>query len=267
MTPAAPLPALALAPAASAPARTAAPATGWRSRLFNAAFIATSFAFLVAARLRGMVAGRAAVARVFRSWARTVEGMMRRMLGIRVELRGRGNLPVSGAYILAAKHQSESDGILMIAAIPDIAVVAMKEVANYPLAGPLLRKLEMVLVDTDGGARERESLIEGGRAAAAAGRPILIYPEGTLMEVGKRGKYRAGVYHLAAELGLPVIPVATDIGLRWDRRQKRKAPGPAAVSLLPAMRAGGDKRAFMAALEDAIETESARLAAEHAGAR
>ncbi len=253
--------------ATSAPAATAAPATGWRSRLFNSAFIAVSFAFLVVARITGTVAGRAAVARILRSWARAVRGMMRDLLGIRVDFRGRENLPATGAYILAAKHQSEADGILMIAEIPDIAFVAMKEVARYPLAGPMLRKLEMVLVDTDGGARERETLIAGGRAAAAAGRPILIYPEGTLMEVGKRGKYRAGVYHLAVELGLPVIPVATDIGLRWDRRQKRKAPGPAAVSILPALQAGSDKRAFMAALEETIEAESARLAAEHAGAR
>ncbi len=41
------------------------------------------------------------------------------------------------------------------------------------------------------------------RNAAAAGRPILIYPEGTLMKVGTRGKYRADVYNLAADLGLP----------------------------------------------------------------
>jgi len=121
----------------------------------------------------------------------------------------------------------------------------------------------MVLVDTDGGARERTTLIEGGRNAAASARPILIYPEGTLMKVGERGRYRAGVYHLAAELDLPVIPVATDVGRCWDRRQKVKTPGVVTVSFLAPMQAGADKREFMAALEDAIETENTRLAGEH----
>ncbi|MGH7005705.1 MAG: lysophospholipid acyltransferase family protein, partial [Alphaproteobacteria bacterium] len=161
-------------------------------------------------------------------------------------------------------HQSEADGFIQMALVNDLAFVAMKEVGKYPLVGPVLRKLEMVLVDTDGGARERETLAAGGRRAAAARRAILIYPEGTLMKVGERGRYRAGVYHLACDLDVPVIPVATDIGRCWDRRQTIKRPGTGAVSFLPALRAGADKRAFMAALEETIETESARLAARRA---
>ncbi len=172
---------------------------------------------------------------------------MHRVAGIQVEIRGREHLPASGSYVLASKHQSEADGLIQMAVIDDLAFVAMKEVGKYPLVGPLLRKLEMVLVDSDGGARERTTLADGGRNAAAAGRPILIYPEGTLMKVGTRGKYRAGVYHLAADLRLPVIPVATDVGRCWDRRQTLK-------------RAGDDKRAFMIALEETIEAEGARLA-------
>jgi len=104
-------------------------------------------------------------------------------------------------------------------------------------------------------------LAQGGRNAAASCRPILIYPEGTLMKVGERGRYRAGVYHLAAGLGLPVVPVATDVGRCWDRRQTTKRPGVATVTFLPAMQAGDDKRAFMAALEETIEAECARLVA------
>src|SRR5688572_5079979 len=148
-----------------------------------------------------------------------------------------------------------------MALVDDIAFVAMKEVGKYPLVGPVLRKLEMVLIDTEGGARERATLFAGGRNAAASARPILIYPEGTLMKVGVRGKYRSGVYHLASELGLPVIPVATDVGRCWDRRQKTKRPGVATVTFLPAMRAGENKRAFMTALEETIEAECARLVA------
>ncbi len=152
------------------------------------------------------------------------------------------------------------DGLIQMAVIDDLALVAMKEVGKYPLVGPLLRKLDMVLVDADGGARERTTLAHGGRNAAAAGRPTLIYPEGTLMKVGARGKYRAGVYHLAADLCLPVIPVATDVGRCWDRRQTLKRAGAVTVTFLPAMRAGDDKRAFMIALEETIEAEGARLA-------
>ncbi len=234
-----------------------------RSRLFNGVFLAYTFLFVLSVYPLLMIPSRRPLAHAMKAYAQGVLWLMRRLAKIHIATRGTENLPRSGAYILASKHQSEADGLIQMALIDDLAFVAMKEVGKYPLVGPVLRKLEMVLIDTDGGAREIATLAQGGRNAAAAGRPILIYPEGTLMKVGARGKYRAGVYHLAAELGLPVIPVATDVGRCWDRRQKTKRAGTATVAFLPAMRAGDDKRAFMAALEDAIENESARLAAGH----
>lgn len=231
------------------------------SRLFNVLFLAYTFFFVLSIYPLLLWPTRRPLARAMKAYARGVLCLMRRIAGIQVETRGREHLPRAGAYILAGKHQSEADGLIQMALVDDLAFVAMKEVGKYPLVGPVLRKLEMVLIDTDGGAREVATLAQGGRNAAAAGRPILIYPEGTLMKVGERGKYRAGVYLLAADLGLPVIPVATDVGRCWDRRQKTKRPGVATVAFLPALRAGADKRAFMATLEETIEAECARLAA------
>ena len=253
------------APAAAIAARTPASDESFllrlRSRLFNALFVGYTFFFVLSVYPLLLWPTRRPLARAMKVYAAGVLWLMRYVAGIRVEVRGREHLPANGAYILASKHQSEADGLIQMALVDDLAFVAMKEVGKYPLVGPVLRKLEMVLIDTDGGPREVATLAEGGRNAAASGRPILIYPEGTLMRVGERGKYRAGVYRLAAGLGLPVIPVATDVGRCWDRRQKTKRPGAVTVAFLAPMRAGEDKRAFMAALEETIEAESARLAA------
>lgn len=257
---------LALAPAMPVPPQPAAARASFglrlRSRAFNALFLGYTFFFVLAVYPLLAWPTRRPLARVMKVYARGVLWLMQRMAGIRVEIRGREHLPASGAYVLASKHQSEADGLIQMALVDDLAFVAMKEVGKYPLVGPVLRKLEMVLIDTGGGPREVATLAEGGRNAAASGRPILIYPEGTLMKVGERGKYRAGVYHLAAGLGLPVIPVATDVGRCWDRRQKTKRPGTVTVAYLAPMRADADKRAFMAALEETIEAECARLAAK-----
>jgi 1-acyl-sn-glycerol-3-phosphate acyltransferase len=251
-------------PAPHVPARPAARGESLglrlRSRLFNGIFLTYTFLFVLSVYPLLLWPSRRPIARAMKLFAKGVLFLMRRVGGIRVEARGLENLPRSGAYILASKHQSEADGFIQMALVDNLAFVAMKEVGKLPLVGPVLRKLEMVLVDTDGGARERTTLIDGGRNAADAGRPILIYPEGTLMKVGERGKYRSGVYHLAAELGLPVIPVATDVGRCWDRRQKTKRAGIATVTFLPAMQAGENKRAFMTTLEETIEAECARLA-------
>ena len=234
-----------------------------RSTAFNIAFYAGTLLTAMAMVPLTLLPSRRPVAAMLRFWAHGVVFLMRYMAGIRVEVRGRQHLDPCRPHVIAGKHQSECDGIIVLSLVPDIAVVAMKELADYPFFGPLIRKLEMVLVDTCGGGRERRSLIDGGRAAHAANRSILIYPEGHLMAVGKKHRYRTGVYHLAADVGLPVIPVATNIGLRWDRRNWRKRPGPAVVKFLPPMEPGSDKAGFMARLEDAIERETAALVLEH----
>lgn len=234
-----------------------------RSALFNALFLTISIGAALLCLPLTLSRSRRPVARVLRRWAKTVVVLMRRVAGISVEIRGREHLPQDAPHIIAGKHQSECDGIIVLSLIPDLAVIAMKELADKPLIGPILRKLEMVLVDTCGGGRERESLLAGGRAARAAGRSILIYPEGHLMAVGTKERYRPGVYHLAVDLGLPVIPVATNVGLRWDRRQKLKKAGPAVVQFLPALPPHTDKGTFMARLEEEIERATELLVLEH----
>lgn len=234
-----------------------------RSTIFNVCFYAFTFMTALAMTPLTFLPPRRPAAALLRLWAKGVVLMMRLLAGIRVEVRGVEHVDRSKPLVLAGKHQSECDGIIVLSLVPDLAVIAMKELADYPFFGRLIRKLEMVLVDTCGGGKERRSLIKGGRAARAKDRSILIYPEGHLMAVGKKHHYKSGVYHLAVDVGLPVVPVATNIGLRWDRRAWRKRPGPAVVEFLPAIEPGPDKTAFMKRLETAIEDRTESLVQEH----
>jgi 1-acyl-sn-glycerol-3-phosphate acyltransferase len=198
-------------------------------------------------------------------WARAVAWGMRWIGGMRVEFRGLHHLPAKGPALLANKHHSESDGILLAAQIRGIAFVAMQELFRYPLIGAILYRLQMIRVDTCGGGRERENLAQFARRAYESGRHIAIYPEGNLMAPGERERYRSGIYYLYRDLGLPVTPVATSVGLLWNRRDWRKRSGRAAVEFLPAIETGLDKETFMRRLEDTIETATDRLIAEFTG--
>lgn len=233
-----------------------------RSTVFNLVFKSYCLVTLIAAFPLTLLPGRAAAAWVLRTWARGVRVLMRAIAGIRVEIRGREHIPADRPVVFAGKHQSECDGIVVLALVPDLAVVAMRELARLPFAGRLLRKLEMILVDTEGGGRTRSTLVDGARVVHAQGRSILIYPEGTLMAVGTKERYRAGAYHVAADLGTLVVPIATNMGLCWDRRKPRKRSGTVVVEFLPAIEPGPDKAAFMARLEAVIETRCDDLAAE-----
>lgn len=198
-------------------------------------------------------------------WARAVAWGMRWIGGMSVETRGLDNLPPKGPALLACKHQSESDGILLAARIPGIAFVAMQELFRYPVIGTILYRLQMIRVDTCGGGKERANLAQFAQRAFESGRHIAIYPEGNLMEPGERERYRSGIYYLYRDLGLPVTPVATSVGLLWNRRDWRKKAGRAAVEFLPPIEPGLDKDTFMRRLETEIEAASDRLIAESSG--
>ena len=76
-----------------------------------------------------------------------------------------------------------------------------------------------------------------------SGRHIASYPEGHLMAPGERERYRSGIFYLYRDLNLPVTPVATSVGLLWNRRDWWKKPGRAAIEFLPAIETGLDRLA------------------------
>ena len=107
----------------------------------------------------------------------------------------------------------------------------------------------MIPVDRNAGAAAMRELIRHAGAAAAAGRQIVIFPEGTRVAPGVPAKLHPGVAALAARTGLPVIPVATDSGHYWGRRAFRKRPGTIHIAILPPLPGGLPREAQMARMD------------------
>lgn len=231
-----------------------------RSALFNAVvFVLTWTTMLLSLPL--LVAPRAALREVVRAWARAVIALLRAICGVRVELRGRENIPPGGC-VLAAKHQSAFDTAIWVALLPDAAYVLKRELLSIPVYGWLARKAGMIPVDRKGGAAALRAMLRQAVEAVAEGRQVVIFPEGTRTSPGERVPYQPGVVAIAAATSAPVLPVATDSGRIWGRRAFRKNPGVIRVSVLPPLPTGLNRAAMMAALESAIETETAALLAE-----
>ena len=86
----------------------------------------------------------------------------------------------------------------------------------------MLRKFGAILVDNCGGPEARAALAEKAAAANADGRRILIYPEGTWPRPGEHFRYRTGVFYMYRDFDLPVVPVATNLGLFWRQQDLKK---------------------------------------------
>jgi 1-acyl-sn-glycerol-3-phosphate acyltransferase len=235
-----------------------------RSALFNAYYWVLSIFYGLSAALSALLPGRRPIAFALRLYSQRMIWALRVFAGVRIELKGQENLP-QGAFIIAAKHHSWGDGFVMFANVDNLSFVTGDHLEKFPLVGQILRKFGAIVVDSCGGPEARKALSASAAQVAAEGRRILIYPEGHLAAPGERFRYRTGVYHMSQDFGLPVVPVATNLGCFWRQTDKRKTPGQATVEFLPPLPQGLSKSEFMAKMEDVIETRTNQLIAQARG--
>jgi 1-acyl-sn-glycerol-3-phosphate acyltransferase len=227
--------------------------TWLRSALFNAFFFGFSATYS-AVLLPLLLLPRRWLLQPIRLWAGAIILMLRLLCGIRLHVTGREHLPPKGgAALIAAKHQSAFDTVVWLWLLPDAAYVLKRELLDIPVWGWLARGTGMIAVDRLAGSSAMRHLRRAGQAAAAEGRQMVIFPEGTRVAPGEQRPYQPGVAALAAATGLPVLPVATDSGLLWGRRAFQKRPGTITVAVLPPLPAGLRRDILLRRLEEAIE--------------
>ena len=165
--------------------------------------------------------GREPVRRVADAWASFNRACARYILGItsRVE----GHVP-EGAVIVALKHQAmfETTEIALIVKTP--ATVMKADLARIPLWGKLTQVYGIIPVEREGGGPALRRMLRAAEEAAAEGRPIVIFPEGTRVAPGERPPLQPGFAGLYRTLKLPVVPVALDSGKVWPKRGSKR-PG------------------------------------------
>ena len=231
---------------------------------FNIAYWILSISHGLAAAFAALTPGRTATARVIRAYVRRMVKAMRIFAGIRIQVRGRERLP-DGAFIIASKHQSWGDGFATYDQFDDLAFVTGDHLEKFPLLGAVLRKLGAIVVNSCGGREARDSLKQRGADAHREGRKILIFPEGHLAKIGEKYRYRSGVWHMYRDFDMPVVPLATNLGLFWPEEKYEKHPGVATLEFLEPIPTGLGKAEFLERLEAVIEGKTAELVAEATG--
>ncbi|MCB1549002.1 MAG: 1-acyl-sn-glycerol-3-phosphate acyltransferase [Hyphomicrobiaceae bacterium] len=187
--------------------------------------------------------------------------LLRLIVGTRLEVRGRENLP-DGAVLVAAKHQSAWDTFGLVPLFRDPALVMKAELFRIPLYGWFSRKFGMVEVRRDKRSAAMRQLLVDTKDRAEAGREIVIFPEGTRTAPGAEPDFKPGLVLLYEGLGLPCVPMAINSGMFWPRRVWRRYPGTIVVEFLPAIPPGVPRKVFKAQVEGAIERATSRLVLE-----
>jgi 1-acyl-sn-glycerol-3-phosphate acyltransferase len=193
------------------------------------------------------------------AYSRYVKWLARWCVGLNCEVRG---TPPTGEVLVAAKHQSFLDIIMIYDAIPHGKFI-MKAILLYaPILGQYAYRLGSVPVNRGKRGQAIKKMLEDVEKGAQLPGQLVIYSQGTRVAPGVKKPYKIGTAVLYEQMGQDCVPVATNAGVFWPRRGIYRKPGTAVVEFLPVIKAGLPKEEFLEQLEQVVEEASDRLLVE-----
>jgi 1-acyl-sn-glycerol-3-phosphate acyltransferase len=198
--------------------------------------------------------------RIISQWAKVMLVVLRVVCGIRHEVRGLENIPQQ-PHIVLCKHQSAWETLALQLIFPPQVWVLKRELLMLPFFGWALALTSPIAINRSDGKGAVKQLLKQGKQRLADGFCVVIFPEGTRIPYGQRGKYKIGGALLAASSGVPVVPVAHNAGRLWGRNAFSKHPGLVTLSIGKPIETKGLKaEEINAQVEAWIENEIQQLA-------
>lgn len=181
------------------------------------------------------------------------------LIDLKTEIRG---TPPQDEVLIAAKHQSFLDVLMIYSAIPTGRFI-MKDILKFaPVVGQFGLRVGCIPVKRGKRGVAIKKMIEDVEAGRTMPGQLIIYPQGTRIAPGVKAPYKVGTAVLYKELNQACVPVAANVGVFWPKRGIYRAPGTAVIEFLPRIPVGLDRDTFMKQLEDTVETKSNDLMRE-----
>ncbi|MCH6584233.1 MAG: 1-acyl-sn-glycerol-3-phosphate acyltransferase [Proteobacteria bacterium] len=197
--------------------------------------------------------------RVTSGWAHIMLFLTRVICGVRYRVLGMENIPKTPSIVLS-KHQSAWETLAFQQIFPPQVWVLKKELLRIPFFGWGLAMTSPIAINRSSGKAALKQIVQQGKDRLKQGLWIVIFPEGTRVAPGKKGKYGIGGAWLATHTGVSVVPVAHNAGELWGKNSFIKRSGTITVSIgAPIDPAGMKANELNARVEAWIELEVARI--------
>ena len=129
------------------------------------------------------------------------------MCGVKVEVQGREHIRGDQPYLFLSNHQGNLDGpVLFYATGRNLLAVIKKEIMRIPILAWVLRALSFVPIDRSDAIKARTGIDRATRLLKE-GYSFFAFPEGTRSRTGQLGEFKKGVFLMAINAGVPVLPV------------------------------------------------------------
>lgn len=178
--------------------------------------------------------------RIISIWAKSMLWWLRITCGVTYRVIGREHIP-DHASIILSKHQSAWETLAFQKIFPPQVWVLKRELLWVPFFGWGLAMTSPIAINRSAGREALKQMVSQGKDRMKKGFWVVIFPEGTRMAPGTKGKYHIGGAWLATHTSSTVVPVAHNAGEFWPKNSFIKKPGVITVSIGPAIDSTGLK--------------------------
>ena len=155
-------------------------------------------------------------------WNRFIVALAGFFIDVRVNVIGQENIP-SIPCVIMCKHQSEWETFYLQTIFPQLCTILKKELLSIPFFGWALKQMEPIAIDRSSPKDALRKVQAIGMKRLEQGRSVLIFPEGTRVKPGERGRYARSGANLAIASESMILPIAHNAGVHWQNKQKKKA--------------------------------------------
>ncbi len=144
--------------------------------------------------------------------AHKIANMWAKMLlwitSIRVTVIGRENVLLDRPQIFMANHQSDFDILIVLAHIPgQFRWIVKKELFKIPVFGKAMKSAGYIEIDRQNHDKAMKSVEEAAQKIRE-GKSVMTFPEGTRSKDGTIQPFKQGMFHLAIQAGVPILPIS-----------------------------------------------------------
>ena len=189
-------------------------------------------------------------------WSRTVIFLAKTICGIKYKVTGLENIPKDTSFVVMAKHQSQWETFFLVNLLQPISIVCKEELLKLPMGvGYGISLLNPITINRKSPKMALKQIQNiGTERLQKDNMPVLIFPEGTRMPVGEKGKYARSAAQLAINARKPSIFISLNSGLYWPSKGFVKHPGTIEIIINKAVHSEGkDARELTAESEEWIE--------------
>ena len=141
------------------------------------------------------------VQRLIHQYFRWFIAYMRGLGILTLEVRGENINENARGQIVVANHPTLLDVVFLVGQLPQADCIVKREAWSNPYLGGAVRAAGYIPND------EGQELIDACAARLAAGRSILLFPEGTRSPKQGLGQFQRGAAHIALAAGCDILPI------------------------------------------------------------